>query len=373
MPAIKSNHFFIPLILILMILLSRNPAGAVPAEELQSEIKTRQEQLTRHQKAIERLSKKERETYSRLAQAEDRLDEISSRLASQEKELASLVAREAEAAAEYEKLGREKSATRKSLAELLENIWPIFLESQGKGLAEITRWSELDRKMTWLRAIYQEAEERYSLLQAQSSEMATKLVRLQIMKDEFRETLSQVNETKNRLLDEKLKFLKELQEIRAKRLAGEQMISEIIDVIDSLNYQMNLATSRKFEALKGHLIWPARGKLISSYNPSGDPPQNGLSISLEENSPVQAVSWGKVVHNDTLRGFGRVVILFHGENYYSLYAYLSESDQKIGQEVEKGEVVGRAGFYPRIEAYGIYFELRFKQKAINPVPWLKKL
>ncbi|MFP4108987.1 MAG: hypothetical protein ACLFT1_07890, partial [Desulfonatronovibrio sp.] len=214
MPAIKPDHFFVLFILILTVLLNSNPAGAVPAEELQSEIKTRQEQLTRHQKAIERLSEKERETYSRLAQAEDKLDEISSRLASQEKELASLLAREAEAAAQYEKLGRRKSATQKSLAELMENIWPIFLESQGKGLAEITKWSELDRKMTWLRIIYQEAEKRYSLLQAQSSEMATNLVKLQIMKDEYQQTLSQVNKTKDRLLDEKLKFLKELQEIR---------------------------------------------------------------------------------------------------------------------------------------------------------------
>ncbi len=367
-----NKSFLIIFLLIMMIMMTPASAFADRADDLQLEIQSRQEQLTKHQMVIDRLSQEEREIYSRLAEAEDRLEEISRTLDSRESELDDIVVREARIAADYEQLAREKSSTREELAALLESIWPIFLQSQGKGLAEIEEWSDLDREINWLGAIFRQAEEIYSLLQAQSGDLASALVRLQIMKDEFQAGLSQVNRTKDQLLNEKLGFLKELQEIRAKKLAGEEMISEIIDVIDSLNYQLNVTTHREFSALKGHLIWPARGRLAFSYNQSGDPPHNGLSISLDENSPVQAISWGKVMHNDTLRGFGRVVILFHGDDYYSLYAYLSESTLQIGQEVEKGETIGLAGYYPRINSNGIYFELRFKQKAINPVPWLEQ-
>jgi murein hydrolase activator len=368
----KSFYYIFPLILMFTLLLHPGSAFSGPAEDLLSKIKSRQEQLTRHQSTLERLSAEERDAYSRLAEAEDRLDKISRTLEARENELDDIIFREAETAGRYEKLSGEIASTRKELAELLQNIWPIFLESQGKGLAEIMQWSDLDREMTWLRAIYLEAEKIYSLLQAQSMELSASLDKLQTIKDEFRTSFDEVNATKDRLLTEKLAFLRELQEIRAQKLAGEEIITEIIDAIDSLNYQMNIAAFREFEDLKGNLIWPANGMLVSSYNPSDNPPHNGLSISLEENSPVQAISWGKVMHNDTLRGFGRVIILNHGENYYTLYAYLSESSLQIGQEVEKGEDIGRSGYYPKINSHGIYFELRFKQKAINPIPWLAK-
>ena len=361
--------------LFIMILIFMMPGTALSdqAKGLQSEIEARQKQLTRHQKAVEKLSRQEREAYSRLAKAEDKVDEISLTLESMENELADMISREAEVAAQYEKLSREKTSTQNELAGLLKNIWPIFLESQGKGLAEIMQWSDLDREMTWLRAIYSQAEKTYSLLQSQSENLSANLIKLRIMKDEFQSAQNQVNKTKDQLLNEKLGFLKELQEIRAQRLADEEMISEIINVIDSLNYQLQADDDRDFESQKGHLIWPAAGRLVSSYSPSDEPPHNGLSIALEENSPVRAISWGKVMHNGTLRGFGRVVILFHGDDYYTLYAYLAESSLQIGQEVEKGESIGRAGYYPQVNSHGIYFELRFKQKAVNPIPWLEKI
>ncbi|WP_028574861.1 murein hydrolase activator EnvC family protein [Desulfonatronovibrio hydrogenovorans] len=339
---------------------------------IQSEIEARQDQLERQQRAIDRLSQQEREAYSRLARAEDRLDKINNELEAQEGELREILSQEAQLAARYNDLVREKSETQKKLAEILEDIWPIFLESQGRGLGHIQQWTDLDRQMTWLRAFYLEAEEIYSLLQEQSGELASNLAGLQILKASYQDKLAQVNRTKDRMLGEKLSFLNELQEIRAQRLAGEEMIDQILDVIDSLNYQLRAVTEREFEGLKGHLSWPVHGDLVATYQPSSEPPHNGLSISVPENSPIRAISWGKVVHNDTLRGFGRVVIIFHGADYYTLYAYLSESNLQIGQEVEKDEVIGRAGYYPQINAHGIYFELRFRQKAINPVPWLAK-
>jgi septal ring factor EnvC (AmiA/AmiB activator) len=96
-----------------------------------------------------------------------------------------------------------------------------------------------------------------------------------------------------------------------------------------------------------------------------------LSLALNKDDSVRAVSWGKVVYDDQLRGFGRVIIVFHGKDYYSLYAFLSQSRVKVGQKIEKGEIIGQCGYYPRIKGTGLYFELRFRQKAINPLLWLE--
>jgi len=109
---------------------------------------------------------------------------------------------------------------------------------------------------------------------------------------------------------------------------------------------------------------------VRRYAPDAKPPVRGLGLSVGQGDPVRAVAYGRVVHNDTMRGFGRVVILMHGQAYYTLYAFLADSPLRLGQEVGGGQQVGTAGFYPDANGPGVYFELRFHQKAINPDAWL---
>ncbi len=143
--------------------------------------------------------------------------------------------------------------------------------------------------------------------------------------------------------------------------------------MDSLKYKLKALTARKFSDFKGSLPWPARGKVVARYAPHATPPVRGLGLKLPPDAPVQAMSWGKVVHNDTLRGFGKVIILFHGQDYYTLYAFLEQSNVRVGQDVEKDEIIGYAGYYPKAQGPGLYFELRFHKKALNPNEWLTTL
>ena len=116
--------------------------------------------------------------------------------------------------------------------------------------------------------------------------------------------------------------------------------------------------------------WPASGHVVAKYAPAASPPVNGVGLALNNGDVVKAVSWGKVVHNDILRGMGRVVVLLHDKDYYTVYAYLDESNLKIGQEVKQGQTLGTAGYYPPAKGTGTYFELRHHQKTINPNGWL---
>ncbi|WP_045214985.1 murein hydrolase activator EnvC family protein [Desulfonatronovibrio magnus] len=340
------------------------------AENIESQIEQRRQELLRQQRTVERLSQQERETYSRLARAEDRLDKLAHDVASHEKRLEELAEREQEIRNEYEALSSQRAETRDELSLMLQNIWPIFLESRGSSAADMLKWNELDRHISWLRAIYDAAREQYALLQTQSADVASSLVRLQSMQEEQKNQMQRTDAVRGQMLNEKLAYLNELQEIRAQRLAGEEVVNEIMQIIENLRFRLQAVEDREFPTLKGTLFPPAEGNTIASFNASADPPHNGLSIALMENAPVHSVSWGKVVHNGTLRGFGRVVIILHGNDYYSLYAYLADSHLQVGQDVEKGEQIGLAGYYPQINSHGIYFELRFKQKAINPDPWI---
>ncbi|WP_208596422.1 murein hydrolase activator EnvC family protein [Desulfonatronospira thiodismutans] len=364
--------FSLLIILLLCFIMLPGPAPASHPEDIESEIESRREEVSEHKRTLDRLSTREREVYSRLAETEDRLDEISRDLQNQEEKLADLQAREARIFQEYQDLSRERDKTRSRARDIMADLWPIYIESRSQGLADMQDWAEMDRQVQWLRAIHQEMNITLARLHEQTRQITGRLADLQSAKEDFEDQLGDVNALKDRLLEKKLKFVRELQEIRAEKLAREEMVEEIMDVIESLNYRLKVVTEREFEELKGHLPWPASGEVKMSFSPSDSPPHNGKSISLEENAPVRAISWGKVVHNDTLRGFGRVVIIFHGDDYYSLYAYLSESTVAIGQDVEQGETIGKAGYYPEINTHGIYFELRLQQKPINPDDWLSK-
>jgi septal ring factor EnvC (AmiA/AmiB activator) len=121
--------------------------------------------------------------------------------------------------------------------------------------------------------------------------------------------------------------------------------------------------------LRGKLPWPVTGKLRKRYAPGATPTVRGLGFSADDRSAVRAVAAGTVVHNDILRGFGTVVIIQHDKDYFSLYAFLGSSPMRVGDQVRGGQQLGTVGFYPAIEGPGLYFELRYKQKPINPEQW----
>jgi septal ring factor EnvC (AmiA/AmiB activator) len=54
-----------------------------------------------------------------------------------------------------------------------------------------------------------------------------------------------------------------------------------------------------------------------------------------------------------------------------VYAFLSEITVNLGQNVVRGQRMGLAGYYPAIKGNGLYFELRYRQNAVNPEGWFE--
>jgi len=340
--------------------------------ELQRDIEKQKQREQAARRALQELTQEERKAYTRLAETEDEIHRIEAGLKTHENALAEIRKQEQALKGEQEKLEKVIQKTREELKNLLAALWPVHLENIQSRIGKIKSWSEADRYFTWLSAIYRATREKMAKLNKQHAALEENLQAQRAVAARISDKIREINKDKDRLLAGRLEFLKKVQEVRAMRLEGEQQLSHILTTIENLNYQVEMLTSRKIENLKGHIPWPVRGEIEDRFAPNADPPQRGLSISVSENSPVTAVHWGKIVHNDTLRGFGRVVIIYHGDDYYSLYAFLSDTSVKLGQEVEKGEVIGAAGFYPKVNGPGLYFELRFHQKPINPEHWLAK-
>ena len=138
-----------------------------------------------------------------------------------------------------------------------------------------------------------------------------------------------------------------------------------------------LAPSGGIRPWKGVLDWPARGTIVETFGRHRHPKfdtwtvSNGVALSLPAGTPVRAVYGGKAVYAQWLAEYGNIVILDHGDGMLTLYAWLQGVSVKAGQPVQVGTEVGLAGVGPGRDEPGLYFEVRDRQKASDPIAWLR--
>ena len=115
--------------------------------------------------------------------------------------------------------------------------------------------------------------------------------------------------------------------------------------------------------------WPARGPLLHSFNSGANP--KGIAIGGEAGAPVLAAAAGKVVYSGSgLRGYGKLIIVKHDENYLSVYAHNSELLVKEGQRVAQGQKIAEMGNSGDADAVGLHFEIRHQGKPVDPLQYL---
>lgn len=93
----------------------------------------------------------------------------------------------------------------------------------------------------------------------------------------------------------------------------------------------------------------------------------GVEIEAPLDAPVLAVLPGTVEFDGWLKGLGNVVILHHGEGFYSLSAHLNKAVARRGMRVSQGDTVGLVGDTGSNETPSLYFELRENGRAIDPL------
>jgi len=128
---------------------------------------------------------------------------------------------------------------------------------------------------------------------------------------------------------------------------------------------------------KGVLDWPAKGTIIETFGRHRHPKfdawtvSNGVALAVPLGTPVRAVYAGKTIYAQWLQEYGNLVILDHGDGMLTLYAWLQAVSVQPGVPVPAGGEIGLAGYGPGRDEAGVYFEVRDRQKASDPVAWLR--
>ncbi|MGE4299791.1 MAG: murein hydrolase activator EnvC [Desulfovibrionaceae bacterium] len=356
------------------VVLAQRVCAADVAGALEESLREESAKAREREAALLELTQEERQLHGDLAASSDRLRAFEADVAAQEGALVQVQEEEVRAQNLYADLVRDKKRAMASLRAYLAGMWRFHVHNElaGRESGELD-WAQSDRELAWTAEVYRATLEKFDTVRDKQAEAQAVLARKQDLASRARTRLAMINADKNRMLADKLDMMRRLATVREEKVTREAQLQRVLEAISNLNYQLSLTqqpSDRQFASLKGALPWPASGKVVASFSEAAKPPRRGVGLSLREGDAVRSVGWGTVAHNDVLRGFGRVIIVMHGENYYSLYAFLSEGNVAVGDEVKQGQVLGKAGYYPEAGGAGLYFELRFHEKAINPKTWL---
>jgi septal ring factor EnvC (AmiA/AmiB activator) len=137
-------------------------------------------------------------------------------------------------------------------------------------------------------------------------------------------------------------------------------------------------SSQAFSARRGLLKMPVKGKIVSTYGTYVEPQsgatnfRKGIEIEAERGAPISAVYGGQIVYADWLKGYGNVIIITHGDNYYTVYAHAEDLFRKKGDHVEADDVIATVGDTGSMSGPTLYFEIRHHGNTEDPLKWIKK-
>lgn len=128
---------------------------------------------------------------------------------------------------------------------------------------------------------------------------------------------------------------------------------------------------------RGALASPVDAAITQRFGRVVDPEfqtetfRSGVDFAAQAGSPVRSVARGLVRFAGWFRGYGRIVIIDHGDAYHTVSGHLDEIHVKLDDIVVAGQSIGSVGETGSLSGPSLYFELRHNGSPIDPAPWLK--
>ncbi len=205
--------------------------------------------------------------------------------------------------------------------------------------------------------------------------------------------LAKAKEERNKLLarltglsaEEQLRQLRQSETVIASLLGSSPNTGSIASIAsmasndvaedDENTRQESVATQRapKFSELKGKLRPPTEGRIVQQFgSPRLETVWDGILIAAPEGTEVHAVADGKVVFAKWLKSYGYLMILEHGTDYMTLYAFNQSLFKRKHDAVRSGEIIAAVGQSGGRLQPGLYFAIRKQGVAVDPASWWQK-
>jgi septal ring factor EnvC (AmiA/AmiB activator) len=376
---------FLLLPLLFFLLLAPPPCPAANLSHEQ-EYKMIQQKMAEQQRKIREAQERESSILGEIQDVSMRLVRIETELAMYRKKLRRAEAEIRSVTAEINKtrgiLQKQKDWLKRKLRSMnrfgYSSDMLVLLMSAGDISQMMRTWKYLERIALYEHKVlgdYRENlrsyTERYERLKALKTQLKADEEHVRAKENE----LAGQKETKETILSSVRKEKKSRREMLAELREASRRLRDLIE--RSSRTDTYSGTGMAFTRLKGKLPWPAIGRIAIPYGTQRDPQFNtpvfrtGVHIETAPDSEARAVHEGKVIYAEWFKGFGQLVIVNHGGGYHTLYGNLSEIFSHVGDIIQENQVIGKVGTSGILNAPGLYFEIRYKSKPLDPAQWLK--
>jgi len=353
--------------------------------------KSLQLEINKGRREVKAFSRQESDTINRLNRIEQSLDKSRKQAAELAGEIKSIDEQLSAALTASEKLKQRIQSNEKYMARRLVAMYKMNWLGKFHLLASAGSMHEfIQRKAALEHILAHDAKIRRELVQDQAT-LKEVLVNLEAHKSRKKARVAEY-EAQNKLMSqersERKRLLADIRSQKALELAAIDALTQAANDLDgkikSLNSDMEAVGAEKnhlplaFSDYKGLLIIPVKGRIASLFGPYKNQKYNitnfrsGIDIKADKGEPVRSVFQGKVLYANWFKGYGNMIIIDHGKNYYTIYAHLEETFKSKGDAVETREVIATVGDTGSMEGAKLYFEVRHHGKPENPLVWLKK-
>ena len=271
---------------------------------------------------------------------------------------------------------------RHRVAKYIRTAYALRGKSSLHVLLESDSVRDLDRSLRFLKLftdrdykVIREYQSNMQLLLAKREVLNKQVEKLIVLKNKVQtqeKGLTREQDTKMQLLgklrEERKRQIAKMETLRvkSKKMDGEVFGAEVLEMLEVSIYEK-----------KGQILPPVSGPIVQEFGLIEDDeyrfkiPHKGLYFRVAEGAEVRSIFKGKVAFAGPLPGYGKAIVLDHGDNYYSVYSFNREVKVVMGNKIKEGEVLALSGEGSQHFGPGIYLEIRHFSDAVDPLPWLK--
>lgn len=367
-----------------------DPKGA-SLDHLQHKADTLTRKIERSEARVLEFDQSERDTLEQLNDVDVRLNTGRRRQKTLEKDFKSIERAIAENATTLHELEQSLQANADYASQRLVALYKLHWLGHLPILASAETIFDFINRKASLERILSHDEALLKRLNEGKVELQVRRSALEKLKNERAALQSELRAQMRTMEVEKDQRTQILAQIRAQRSLELASIEALKNAAAELDRQIRVFNERpqklevtpplegkSFEALKGLLNLPVEGKITHFFGPYRNSKFNvvnfhsGIKIKADRGEPIHAVHSGRILFASWFKGYGNMIIIDHGEHYYTIYAHADELFKTKGEEVSTGDVIATVGDTGALSGPTLHFEVRHHGKPQDPLTWIKK-
>ncbi|NLW07667.1 MAG: peptidoglycan DD-metalloendopeptidase family protein [Clostridia bacterium] len=370
---------FLALILIIILAIGIFPAYADELDELRQEQQQVQQEISEKQKLWQQKNDEGMSLLKQLEEIEQEIAAKQARIAQLDQEMAAAQQRVDEAKARLEEA---EAAQEKRVSILHKRLQDIYTTGQISYLEVLLQSSSLEDFLVRTELLAKIAQGDMKLIEeikAEKEKIAQQKAQLEAERDKIAMLRRQVQDERNQLAARQETQRQLLARVEAEKERVAQALNEMEEQLRQIGAKIREIQARNKRQLSprgtGNLLWPLPGytSISSDFGWRIHPIlktnrfHDGIDLPAPSGTNVLAAEDGQVISAGWQGGYGNTVIIDHGGGFSTMYAHLSSILVKNGQEVARGQVIGRVGSTGWSTGPHLHFSVFLEGEPTNPM------